>query len=187
MEAEKGIILNRIQTPDGTILTSYHRHDYKSYTDKNGKEYMVDGGTDYLRRIINEEAPHKELSVYANEPFEKIRKFYHRGGTITGELIWTPMYKMSNNWLKNCILYNIERGSEKDCVPNKMYQKELDYRKDNNILLVDWIRAFDESPEYDKPLLYWFEHTGFGMGSCEASEEIDGIVMDCFVGGGGFL
>ena len=40
------IILNRIQTPDGTVLTSYYRHDYKSYQDKNGETYIVDGGND---------------------------------------------------------------------------------------------------------------------------------------------
>ncbi len=40
----KEILCNRIQTPDGTILTSHDRHDFKSYVDKNGYEYMVDGG-----------------------------------------------------------------------------------------------------------------------------------------------
>jgi len=37
---EKKIILNRIKTPDGTILTSYHRHDYIEYIDDNGLEYI---------------------------------------------------------------------------------------------------------------------------------------------------
>lgn len=44
------IIYNALQTPDGTVLESHHRYDFKTYTDKNGKEYMVDGGLDYLRR-----------------------------------------------------------------------------------------------------------------------------------------
>jgi len=47
--SERKIVLNRIKTPDGTILTSYHRHNYVSHID-NGELYAVDGGNDYLRR-----------------------------------------------------------------------------------------------------------------------------------------
>ena len=70
---EKHIILNRIRTPDGTILTSEHRHDYKTYTDANGEKYMVDGGNDYLRRNRTN-VPYEELSLYDDEPFEVIRQ-----------------------------------------------------------------------------------------------------------------
>ena len=44
---EKKLILSRIRTPDGTILTSYHQHDYVTHTDKNGETYMLDGGSEY--------------------------------------------------------------------------------------------------------------------------------------------
>ena len=67
------LILNRIQTPDGTILTSRSRHDYVTHTDKNGLVYMVDGGSDYQRVNVHHSAPHIDLSVYDDSPFEEIR------------------------------------------------------------------------------------------------------------------
>ena len=60
------IILNAIETPDGTVLISRNRHDYQSHTDANGKTYMVDGGFDYLRRSAHTDA--KELSLYDDQP-----------------------------------------------------------------------------------------------------------------------
>ena len=59
---EPVLILSRIQTPDGTVLTSYHRHDYVTHTDANGEEYCLDGGNDYQRYNITKE-PFKDLSV----------------------------------------------------------------------------------------------------------------------------
>ncbi len=57
------ILQNKIRTPDGTILQSWHRHDFKTYEDANGHTYMVDGGTAYMRRYLVEAAPYTELSV----------------------------------------------------------------------------------------------------------------------------
>jgi hypothetical protein len=71
--SDKQIILNQIRTPDGTVLTSEHRHDYKAYIDANGEEYMVDGGNAYLKRNGTKE-PFEELSLYDDEPFDIIRQ-----------------------------------------------------------------------------------------------------------------
>ena len=68
------IVYNAIRTPDGTVLESTHRHDYKVYMDKNGKEYMVDGGLDYLRRNVHDDAPYEELSVNADQDHLTIRE-----------------------------------------------------------------------------------------------------------------
>ena len=43
-EAVRELVYNAIQTPDGTILRSRHRHDYVTHKDANGKTYMLDGG-----------------------------------------------------------------------------------------------------------------------------------------------
>ena len=74
---EKKILLNRIKTPDGTILTSYNRHDYVTYKDSITKEVlMVDGGTDYLRRHVG---TYEELSVYDDGLHLTRREFVHWG------------------------------------------------------------------------------------------------------------
>ena len=76
---ERFIVLNQIRTPDGTILRSLNRHHYQTYLDANGKEYMVDGGTDYLRRNVHDDAPYEELSIYSDDSFDVIRRSLHWG------------------------------------------------------------------------------------------------------------
>ena len=79
MMSNEKIGANRIRTPDGTILESMHRHDYVTYVDANGKEYMVDGGLDYLRRNVHDDAPYEELSVYTDDLHIEIRNVFKWG------------------------------------------------------------------------------------------------------------
>ena len=79
MDESSKIVANRIRTPDGTILESMHRHDYVTYIDANGKEYMVDGGLDYLRRNVHDDEPYEEWSVYDDDPHEFIRGVFKWG------------------------------------------------------------------------------------------------------------
>lgn len=134
---ERQIVLNRIKTPDGTILTSFHRHDYKTHLDKNGLEYMVDGGNEYLRRNINEEAPYEELTLYLDDPFEILRENVCRGGRGKDgkqPLTWVPLNKMSDDWVKACIDYNKTLGLDGGSA-SQLYKKELIYRIENNITI----------------------------------------------------
>jgi hypothetical protein len=136
---DRQIILNQIKTPDGTILKSMHRHDYVTYTDANGLQYMVDGGTEYLRRNMHEEAPYEELTIYSDAPFEIIRENVHRGGRGkdgTEPLTWVPISKMSDAWLLACITYNEERGLELS-QSSKFYKMELMYRQEKGISIED--------------------------------------------------
>ncbi len=120
------IILNRIRTPDGTVLTSRNRHDYVTYEDANGEQYMVDGGTDYLRRNVNKE-PAQELSVYDDIPYEEIRE------TIE----WGTYGKRGDQPLKWVKLSNMNsdhiRAVLKECRPyyKEHFEHELKYRREN--------------------------------------------------------
>ena len=66
------IIYNAIRTPDGTIIESRHRHDYVTHTDKNGKEYMIDGGLDYIRSSANGDEEY--LTVRIDDGHDKVRE-----------------------------------------------------------------------------------------------------------------
>lgn len=124
--ADRRIVLNRIRTPDGTVLTSYHVHDYQTHEDKNGFKYMVDGGTEYLRRNVVKEAPGEELSVYSDAPFEVIRESYHWGTCGGGCRVWVPIRNLEDDHIKNILLLNYVHP-----LMVSMLKKELKYRKDH--------------------------------------------------------
>lgn len=63
------LIRNSLKTPDGTVLTSYSRHDYQTHKDAlTGKIYMVDGGLSYERRSFN--GDEVDLSLYDDQPHD---------------------------------------------------------------------------------------------------------------------
>jgi len=133
---DRKILINQIRTPDGTILISQHRHDYVTYTDKNGLTYMADGGDAYLRRNTHPSAPYEELSIYEGDEldFEYFRTVFCRGGRGKDgnePLTWVPLCKMSDDWLKATIVY--EEELRPDNKYTKYFKEEVEYRINNNI------------------------------------------------------
>ena len=134
----KSIVHNAIQTPDGTILESRHRHDWKEYTDANGNHYSVDGGMDYLRRGYTVQ-DYTEMSLYEDDDIEVLRKVVTRGGRGKDgkqPLTFTPICEMNDAWLEAAIQYNIDYGMG-TMIMNKLYKREQEYRKQNNITIDD--------------------------------------------------
>lgn len=131
---EPRIVCNRIQCNHcEDIITSYHRHDFVMC--KCGT-VGTDGGSDY-QITTGEVKDYTNLSVYDDAPFEVIRRCFYRGGRGKDgrqPLTWVPLDKMSNEWVKACIVYNKERGLNKS-FPSKMYRKELKYRKEHKIII----------------------------------------------------
>ncbi len=101
MTTESRILLNRIKTPDGTILTSYNRHNYVEYKDTITKEVlMVDGGTDYLRRNIG---TYEELSVYDDGSHLTRRSAVHwgtRGKNGRQPLVYKPIKDLDSDHIE---------------------------------------------------------------------------------------
>ena len=128
---EKRLIHNAIRTPDGTILVSYHRHDYKSYVDANNEIYVIDGGLEYVRTSVNS-VPAESLAVYDDAPFEVIREYLHRGGRGEDgkqELKYVALKDINNEWLENLIKY------EEELRPNNPYLKFYKQEKEWRILM----------------------------------------------------
>lgn len=130
---EKQLIYNAIRTPDGTILVSYHRHDYKTHLDANGETYIIDGGLDYIRTSVNK-IPAEDLSLYDDEPFEVIREHVFRGGRgIDGKqpLKYVKLSEVNDEWLGAIIDYEEERRPNNPQL--KWYYLENDYRNKNEM------------------------------------------------------
>jgi len=152
---EEQIIYNAIQTPDGTIISSDHRHDYVTHEDKNGKTYAVDGGQDYLRRT-GDISDCKDLSMYlepwSSEFHERARKVVKRGGRgKNGDqpITWVPICEMNDNWVLATIEYNTERGmSIESSWFTNLLVKEQEYRELYDIS----ISEIEEDPH--KPFPY---------------------------------
>ena len=129
------ILRNRMRTPDGTILESKHRHDYVTHLDANGKEYMLDGGLDYVRSSAN--GDEEFLTVYQDDPHEDIRGVvkwgtYGKNGDET--LVHVTIADMSTEHLQACL------ETQKATMYPAMYsvmQDELEYRDANKNIPTD--------------------------------------------------
>lgn len=126
---ERQIVINRIQCDScKDIIISHHTHDYKHCKCEN---VSVDGGTSYLRRGWEDGATYTDMSLYEDDSFEEIRELLtwgSRGKDGTQELQFLSLSKMENNHIE--ALLNLGYVGD---MYKKMFRKELQYRKDNNI------------------------------------------------------
>ncbi len=131
------LVANLISTPDGTLLQSFGRHDYKEYTDKNGERYMVDGGLDYLRRSAGHSEPYTELSVYSDDPFN-LQREYFGWGTYGKDgkqpLRYAKLKLMSNDHIE-AILRTMVPGLHP--LYQELFETELVYREVESIKIYD--------------------------------------------------
>ena len=130
------IICNAITTPDGTYLRSYHRHDYKEHLDKlTGEIFIVDGGTDYLRRSVNT-TPATFMDVYLSDSFETIRrnfvwKSYGKNGEHIPHGVYISLHAMDTDHIH--AILETQHHINGTYVEDLMKQ-ELAYRKEDYAL-----------------------------------------------------
>lgn len=130
------LIRQAIQTPDGTILESRHRHDYVTHLDKvTGEEYMIDGGIDYCRGTINK-VPAKNMNVCLEDGIEAVREActwgtYGKKGDQPLRLV--KLSEMTNDHIEACL------ETQPRMHPNyrEAFKMELEYRRDHGITITD--------------------------------------------------
>lgn len=117
------------------ILISRFAHDFKTCKCSN---FSVDGGNAYLRRVCSStDGAWKDLSVMSDAPYHLVRISSFRGSYgVSGknELHWIKLSEMTDNHLANTIQYCKEAGQDKTIWYDN-YLKEVDYRKENNIII----------------------------------------------------
>jgi hypothetical protein len=121
------LLVNAIITPDGTHLESLHRHDYRSHVDDNGETYSVDGGSEYIRRSVNN-IPATDACVYSDDGHSKIREAF-KWGTY-GRTGSDPFERKKLSELSDAHILAI-LDSQKQLSPEikKVFYDELTYRK----------------------------------------------------------
>ena len=127
------LVRNAIQTPDGTILESFHRHDFKMYQDKNGKTYGVDGGLEY-QRLIGDIQDCTILSVDSNSDISEIREHFKWGSY--GKDGDQPMKTLRLFEMSDAHIRAILEGAYPEHVVN-ILKRELDYRAIKKIYIED--------------------------------------------------
>lgn len=125
----KQVVYNALKTPDGTVLHSYHVHDYTTHVDKNGKEYMLDGGTSYVRSSANGDEVY--LTLYSDAPHKEIREV----------LSWGTYGKQGREPILFIKLKDLTRDHIKAILENcngiapwrrKTFEDELEYRNEQD-------------------------------------------------------
>lgn len=119
------IVASILYTPDGTKLQSYHHHDYKTHTDRNGKTYMLDGGLDYVR--CSAHGDEKLMTITTDSPFTTIRRHFHwgtRGKDGKQPLTWKPLNSLDSDHIEAIL----DTQSHVPKYLQDIFRRELDFR-----------------------------------------------------------
>ncbi len=139
------LALNSIRTPDGTVLTSKYADHHVCYKDKNGDDYAVGGGSEYLRRSIND-IPFEELSIYADDEHEKVRTGFFWGTRgIDGKqtMEYKSIMELSCDHIDNILMLHVSPIYE------EALWEEISYRIDKGFEVLE---DGTEAPLDDEPL-----------------------------------
>jgi len=111
--------------PDEYFLVSAHRHDYKTYTFKNGNSVSVDGGDSYYRRATSGNSDKGYGTLWMEWCVDDTEPLY----AIKGKLLWGTYGKNGKSPLKYVLLKNCETAHLKMILKQpelgKLYSKVI--------------------------------------------------------------
>ena len=123
------ILRNMMRTPDGTMLHSVHRHDYREHQDANGNIYMLDGGLEYVR-----------CSAHGDEEMFTVNVADDHG-VIREVVTWGTFGKKGDNPYKQVKIADMETEHLQACLDTqeatmrpvlyKVMQDEMEYRDES--------------------------------------------------------
>lgn len=128
------VVYSALRTPDGTLLESRHRHDCVTHWDENGKNYMIDGGVEYIRSSAHGDEEY--ITVTLDDPHEVVREVVTWG--TCGKNGDEPYREVKLSEMSNAhIKAVIETQSTMYPAFKRAMMNELTYRDANNIFIED--------------------------------------------------
>jgi len=128
---EPYMVHNSIQCLEcGQILVSRHIHDLQTCSCPNMA--TVDGGVLYTKTGAKDPSKLKDLCIYSDDDFEKIRIFASRGtrGEFYDEILhYIPLALLTDQHLQNLLMY-----TEGYVNQNELLKREAEYRRKNKEL-----------------------------------------------------
>lgn len=124
-----GLLYNAIKTPDGTVIESFHRHDYVCHKDANGYTYCVDGGLDYQRRTFTNH-DYEDLSVEDDGKHETRRsilkwgKNYDKYGNRLPETVFTKIKDLETEHILAILAGEFATGFHKQVLEDELRHRE---------------------------------------------------------------
>lgn len=144
------LVYSAIQTPDGTILESNYRHDYREYTDTlTGETYMIDGGIDYRRGNINV-TPAKDLSVCLEDGHELVReavKWGTRGINGDKPLRFVKLCDMETAHIEACLRTQNMHSHYVQAFVDELKYRDKNYCRDISDIQKE-IKVLESKQEY---------------------------------------
>lgn len=145
-------ITHEVQTPDGTRLRCYNRHDYQVYSDKNGESYMIDGLGYYTRSSVNNQ-PALDLSITSDSPF-LIKREANFWGTYGIKQDFAEPEYISPSQMTSDHIQAVIKTQPLATEIKELFEQEQQYRSELS-LMGDWVEptGLDESkiPKWFKP------------------------------------
>lgn len=117
--------------PDGTELVSYHRHDFKKHTQKDGKEYFIDGGGKPYYRSGGTDGGAIVRTIKYTDPHYIVRRYFKwtssldQDGNLLDKPVTSKLMDLENNHINALVFWTKSDYPER---VHNIFVKEQEWR-----------------------------------------------------------